>query len=123
MSGGQHPYVYSGGLDCGMNMAHTNPEQCLTRYWTFRKGEVPMAGSSESQGIFALRLYRMDQDGSPACGSGRRRLLRSGARRDGTAALPRSRRREMDGGDEDAAWVPVKRGVGCRGQCLDRGRV
>jgi photosystem II stability/assembly factor-like uncharacterized protein len=62
MSGGQHPYVYSGGLDCGMNMAHTNPERCLARHWTFEKAEVPMAGSSESQGIFALGLQQ-DHDG------------------------------------------------------------
>ena len=63
MSGGQHPYVYSGGLDCGMNMAHTNPERCLTRYWTFEKAEVPMAGASQSQGIFALGLQQA-KDGS-----------------------------------------------------------
>jgi photosystem II stability/assembly factor-like uncharacterized protein len=56
VSGGQHPYVYSGGLDCGMNMAHTNPERCLTQFWTFEKAEVAMAGASESQGIFALGL-------------------------------------------------------------------
>jgi photosystem II stability/assembly factor-like uncharacterized protein len=63
MSGGQHPYVYSGGLDCGMTMAHRNPERCLARYWTFAKDEVPMAGASESQGIFALGL-RKGQDGA-----------------------------------------------------------
>ncbi|HEY3990577.1 MAG TPA: glycosyl hydrolase [Acidobacteriaceae bacterium] len=63
MSGGQHPYVYSGGLDCGMEMAHRNPERCLARYWTFAKDEVPMAGASESQGIFALGLYK-DQSGA-----------------------------------------------------------
>jgi photosystem II stability/assembly factor-like uncharacterized protein len=63
MAGGQHPYVYSGGLDCGMEMAHKNPERCLARYWTFQKDEVPIAGSSESQGIFALGL-RKDQSGA-----------------------------------------------------------
>ncbi|HEX4583006.1 MAG TPA: hypothetical protein VH139_13170, partial [Acidobacteriaceae bacterium] len=63
MSGGQHPYVYSGGLDCGMEMAHRNPEGCLARFWTFAKDEVPMAGASESQGIFALGLHR-DQNGT-----------------------------------------------------------
>jgi hypothetical protein len=63
MSGGQHPYVYSGGLDCGMEMAHRNPERCLARFWTFAKDEVPMAGASESQGIFALGLYK-DQNGT-----------------------------------------------------------
>jgi photosystem II stability/assembly factor-like uncharacterized protein len=63
MSGGQHPYVYSGGLDCGMTMAHTNPERCLTQFWSFEKAEVPMAGASESQGIFALGL-RQDSGGS-----------------------------------------------------------
>ena len=77
MSGGQHPYVYSGGLDCGMTMAHRDPERCLSRYWTFTKDEVPMAGASESQGIFALGLHK-DQNGRLARGSGRRRLLRSG---------------------------------------------
>src|ERR1700760_2462683 len=63
MAGGQHPYVYSGGLDCGMEMAHRSPERCLARYWTFQKDEVPMAGASESQGIFALGL-RKDQSGA-----------------------------------------------------------
>ena len=62
-TGGQHPYVYSGGVDCGMEMAHRNPERCLARYWTFQKDEVPMAGASESQGIFALGL-RKDQSGA-----------------------------------------------------------
>lgn len=61
-TGGAHPYVFSGGLDCGMQMAHQNPEQCLERYWTFDKAEVPMAGASESQGIFALGL-RQERDG------------------------------------------------------------
>jgi hypothetical protein len=62
MSGGQHPYVYSGGLDCGMTMAHRNPERCLSRFWSFTKDEVPMAGASDSQGIFALGLHK-DQNG------------------------------------------------------------
>ncbi len=63
MSGGQHPYVYSGGLDCGMEMAHRNPARCLAQSWTFAKDEVPMAGASESQGIFALGLNK-DQSGT-----------------------------------------------------------
>jgi photosystem II stability/assembly factor-like uncharacterized protein len=66
MSGGRHPYVYSGGLDCGMTMAHRNPERCLSQFWTFTKDEVPMAGASESQGIFALGLHKAqsgDQNG------------------------------------------------------------
>lgn len=63
MSEGQHPYVYSGGLDCGMGMAHRNPERCLAEFWTFAKDEVPMAGASESQGIFALGLNK-DQSGT-----------------------------------------------------------
>ncbi len=63
MSGGQHPYVYSGGLDCGMTMAHRNPERCLSQFWTFSKDEVPMAGASDSQGIFALGLHK-DQSGN-----------------------------------------------------------
>jgi hypothetical protein len=63
MSGGQHPFVYSGGLDCGMEMAHRNPERCLARFWTFAKDEVPIAGASESQGIFALGLHK-DQNGN-----------------------------------------------------------
>jgi hypothetical protein len=62
MSGGRHPYVYSGGIDCGMTMAHRDPERCLTRFWTFSKDEVPMAGTSDSQGIFALGLHK-DQNG------------------------------------------------------------
>ncbi len=58
MSGGRHPYVYSGGLDCGMETAHRNPEICLTRAWTFQQQEVPMAGASASQGVFALGLRK-----------------------------------------------------------------
>jgi hypothetical protein len=45
-----------------MHMAHTDPERCLSRFWTFEKDEVPMAGASETQGIFALGL-RKDQGG------------------------------------------------------------
>jgi photosystem II stability/assembly factor-like uncharacterized protein len=62
MSGGQHAYVYSGGIDCGMTMAHRDPERCLSRYWTFSKDEVPMAGASETQGIFAVGMHK-DQTG------------------------------------------------------------
>lgn len=61
-TGGQHPYVFSGGVNCGAEMANHNPERCLTRYWTFQKTEVPMAGASESQGIFALGI-RQEKDG------------------------------------------------------------
>jgi photosystem II stability/assembly factor-like uncharacterized protein len=61
-TGGEHPYLFAGGVDCGMTMAHQNPERCLTGYWTFQKTEIPMAGASESQGIFALGM-RQERDG------------------------------------------------------------
>ena len=46
-----------------MTMAQNNPARCLSRYWSFHNEEVPMAGTSESQGIFALGL-RKDQSGA-----------------------------------------------------------
>lgn len=63
MSGGQHPYVYSGDLTCTMEMAHRNPELCLSRNLGFTHAEVPMAGGSGSQGVFALALHK-DDDGT-----------------------------------------------------------
>lgn len=62
MSGGHHPYVYSGSLNCNEEMAHRNPELCLTRYFSFTHDEVPLAGASASQGIFALGV-RKDESG------------------------------------------------------------
>jgi hypothetical protein len=119
MSGGQHPYVYSGGLDCGMNMAHTNPERCLARYWTFSKDEVPMAGASDSQGIFALGTYK-DQSGAwhvVAVGGDYSQPYKSegtAARRDPktgkwTAAskMPHGYRSSVAWDAQDNAWIAV----------------
>lgn len=119
MSGGQYPYVYSGGLDCGMTMAHNNPARCLARYWTFQKDEVPMAGSSQSQGIFALGL-RKDQSGAihaVAVGGD----YASPDKNDGTAAwrnpksgkwtaatkMPRGYRSSVAWDAADNAWIAV----------------
>jgi hypothetical protein len=63
VSGGKHPFVYSGELDCPVTLAQKNPEVCLNRHWKFEREEVPMAGASESQGVFALGV-RKDQDGN-----------------------------------------------------------
>jgi photosystem II stability/assembly factor-like uncharacterized protein len=60
--GGSSPYVYSGGLDCGMEMARSNPGRCLSRYWSFNRVAVPMAGAGESEGVFALGV-RQDKAG------------------------------------------------------------
>ncbi len=45
--------VYSGGIDCTMGLAHSNPEECLKR-WSFDHGGVPLAGESASAGVFSL---------------------------------------------------------------------
>jgi hypothetical protein len=63
VSGGKHPFVYSGELNCPVTIAQKNPEVCLNRHWNFNREEVPMAGESESQGIFALGV-RKDQHGN-----------------------------------------------------------
>jgi hypothetical protein len=63
VSGGGHPYVYSGDLKCTMEMAHRNPELCLTRSLDFPHVEVPMAGAGVTQGVFALAL-RSDAEGT-----------------------------------------------------------
>jgi hypothetical protein len=70
-SGTTGAFVYTGGLDCagstgGAGVAHTNLRSCLNRDWSFEKHQVPMAGGSQTAGIFALGL-RSDghQDGQP----------------------------------------------------------
>ncbi len=62
-SGIQHPFVYTGGLDCTADRVQRAPESCLSHHWTFSREEVPMAGTSEAQGIFALGVHK---DGSGA---------------------------------------------------------
>ncbi len=58
MSGGEHPYVYSGDLSCAMEMAQRNPELCLSRSLHLTPQEVPMAGAKASAGVFALGLRK-----------------------------------------------------------------
>ena len=67
VSGGSGPFVYTGGIDCTMGAAHSNPHgnprSCLSRNWSFEKKAVPLAGGSESAGIFALGLRQDSQTG------------------------------------------------------------
>ena len=46
--------VLNGGIDCGMNMAHTNPAECL-KHWDFTQTIVPLTGTPSS-GVFSLAL-------------------------------------------------------------------
>jgi hypothetical protein len=63
VSGGSGPFVYTGGINCTMGAAHSNPRSCLNRDWSFQKQAVPLAGGSESAGIFALGLRQDGQAG------------------------------------------------------------
>lgn len=82
VSGGSGPFVYTGGIDCTMGVAHSNPRSCLNRDWSFERQEVPMAGGSESAGIFALGLR---QDSSAQGGPGPSGSAPGGANGDGPA--------------------------------------
>ena len=62
-SGASSPFVYVGGIDCTMSAARSNPRSCLNRDWSFDKQAVPLAGGSESAGIFALGLRLGKQRG------------------------------------------------------------
>jgi hypothetical protein len=119
MSGGQHPYVYSGDLKCTMEIAHRNPELCLSRDLSFPHGEVPMAGASASQGIFAL-AQRTDEAGTahvvavggdykdPGQGAGSAALWDSKARIWTAAAKPPHGYRSSVAWDAaDRAWIAV----------------
>jgi photosystem II stability/assembly factor-like uncharacterized protein len=119
MSGGQHPYVYSGGIDCGMTMAHKDPERCLSQYWTFSKDEVPMAGASETQGIFAVGMHK-GQNGewhvvavggdysapNKSEGTAARRDLKTG-KWAATTKLPHGYRSSVAWDAADNAWIAV----------------
>ncbi len=63
VSGGSGPFVYTGGIDCTMGAAHSNPRSCLNRNWNFEKQTVPLAGGSDSAGVFALGLRQDSQAG------------------------------------------------------------
>ncbi|AXC14959.1 Glycosyl hydrolase [Acidisarcina polymorpha] len=52
-SGPGGAYVYSGGIDCGMGMAHEHPEECL-KHWEFDRTAVPLVGESVTEGVFAV---------------------------------------------------------------------
>lgn len=54
-SGPGGPFVYRGGIDCTMGIAHSDPEACLSR-WDFGRGKLPMAGTNASSGVFSLAL-------------------------------------------------------------------
>ena len=54
-SGPEGPFLLQGGIDCGMEMAHRDPEACLEHY-DFQRIKLPMAGDSASAGIFSLGL-------------------------------------------------------------------
>lgn len=47
------PWVYSGGVDCTMGLAHSQPESCL-QHWVFERAKLPMSGENASSGVFSL---------------------------------------------------------------------
>ena len=55
-SGPEGPFMLQGGIECGMEMAHSNPEACLN-YFDFQRSKLPMAGDNTSSGVFALALH------------------------------------------------------------------
>lgn len=54
------PFIYRGGIDCTMSIAHSHPEQCLNN-WTFDKDQIPITGNSSAAGVFSLALYPQHQ--------------------------------------------------------------
>jgi hypothetical protein len=49
------PFVFTGGIECGMEMAHRDPEACL-KYYDFQQNKLPLAGNNASSGVFSLAL-------------------------------------------------------------------
>lgn len=47
--------VLNGGIDCGMEQAHRDPDSCLS-HWDFQQQTVPLAGSTNSAGVFSLAM-------------------------------------------------------------------
>lgn len=47
--------VLNGGIDCGMEQAHHDPDSCLS-HLDFNQQAVPMAGGSASAGVFSLAV-------------------------------------------------------------------
>lgn len=52
-SGPGGAYVFRGGIDCTMGVAHDNPQECL-KHWTFDKEKLPLAGDNSSSGVFSV---------------------------------------------------------------------
>jgi hypothetical protein len=95
--------VLAGGIDCGMEMAHSNPEECL-RHFDFTQEAVPVSGGSASAGVFSIAVV-----GSQ--GTGVQRGVAVGgdytqfAQRAGTAASwQASRERGAGSGKANDGW-------------------
>lgn len=56
-SGPGGPFVLDGGIDCTMEVAHSNPEVCLEHY-DFQRTKLPMAGDSASSGVFSIAIRK-----------------------------------------------------------------
>ena len=52
-SGPGGAYVYTGGIDCTMGVAHADPAACL-KHWSFDRNKLPLAGENSSSGVFSL---------------------------------------------------------------------
>jgi hypothetical protein len=53
-SGPGGPWLYTGGEDCTMLTAQSDPAECFRGFLTFDREKLPMSGDSPSAGIFSL---------------------------------------------------------------------
>ncbi len=63
VSGGAGPFVYAGSVNCPEQISHKDPAACLSREWRFARAGVPIAGGTQSAGVFSLGI-REDAQGA-----------------------------------------------------------
>ncbi len=56
------PLLLMGGIECGMEMAHRDPNACL-KYYDFSRSKPPIAGGKESAGIFSVSVPATENQG------------------------------------------------------------
>ncbi len=69
LSGPGGAQVLSGGLSCGMETAHHDPTACF-RFWDFQPMPVPLAGGSDTAGVFSLHMQGDTPDNTRAIAVG-----------------------------------------------------
>jgi hypothetical protein len=117
-SGPGGAYVFRGGIDCTMGIAHDHPEECLEQ-WTFSHDKLPLAGDNSSSGVFSVGILHGDTGISRAVAVGGD--YQKPGESMGTAAFwhlgdkgwtastkaPHGYRSAVAWGAEDKAWIAV----------------